>query len=271
MANVPLPEELRGVAVPPEHPTAADVLVRLKAIQGVFRDPLADVAEPTGRSADLDMALSNLTKGHDGVACFNHLYKVITAEINNKINEGGFFHDNKFLNQFDAVFADRYFDAMQRYMNQAEDSPAPKCWQILFENRERKITPMQFAIDGIVCHVWMDLPIAVAQVCKETGRSLDDNTHNDFQKVNDIFREKIPKLRKHFESPSEREFDHSIVRHIVNHVSDFIVVHARDIAWKHATELWHVWDPPGNDELTKKKNDLDERASYICRGILGVL
>jgi len=120
MANVPLPEGLRAVAVPPEHPTAADVLVRLKAIQGVFRDPPPDVAEPTGRSADLDMALSNLTKVHDGVACFNHLYKVITAEINNKINEGGFFHDNEFVNQFDAVFADRYFDAMQRYMNQSK-------------------------------------------------------------------------------------------------------------------------------------------------------
>jgi hypothetical protein len=266
MANVPLPEEIRQFAVPAEPATAAVVLKQLKAIQGVFKDPLADVAEPTGRSTDLDDALSDLKNGHDGVACFNHLYKVITAEINNKINEG-FFSSKGFLNQFDAVFADRYFDAMQRYMDQSEDRPAPKCWQLLFENRDSEISPMQFAIDGVVCHVWMDLPIAVVQVCKDTGKSLDD-IHDDFQKVNEIFHEKIPKLRKHFEDPHERKVDRSIVRHIVNHACDFIVVHSRNIAWKHATELWDVWDSPDKRE---KEKLLDNHASYICRGILGIL
>jgi Family of unknown function (DUF5995) len=267
MPNVPLPKGIDEVAVPPKPATVVGVLERLKAIQGTFREePLANAPEP----ADLETALSDLKKdGRDGVVCFNHLYRVITAEINREIMRGRFFHDNNFLTQFDVIFADRYLDAIRRYTDPAKYGPAPECWRILFEYRkDREISPMQFAICGVTCHVFFDLPIAVVQVCKEMGESLDDGTLCDFLKINDIFHKKIPKLREHFEDEFERRFDRSIVKLFANHVCDFIVVQSRDLAWQHAKELWGVWAPPGNDKLTKKKTDLDNCASYIVRGIL---
>lgn len=267
MPDVPLPEGIGQVAVPPEPATVAGVLERLKAIQATFREePLANAPE----SPDLETALSDLKKdGRDGVVCFNHLYRVITAEINKEIMRGGFFHDNNFLTQFDVIFADRYLDAIRRYTDPAKYGSAPECWRILFEYRkDREISPMQFAICGVTCHVLFDLPIAVVQVCKEMGESLDDRTLGDFLKVNDIFHKKIPKLREHFEDEFERRFDRSIVKLLANHFCDFIVVQSRDLAWQHANELWGVWDPPDNDKLTEKKTDLDNCTSYIVRGIL---
>ena len=267
MSGVPLPQGIDEVAVPPVPPTVPGVLQRLEAIQATFtEEPLANAPQP----ADIKAAISDLKQsGRDGVVCFNHLYRVITADINEKILQGRFFHDNDFLTQFDVIFADRYLEAIRRYANPAKYGPAPACWRILFEYREhRDIHPMQFAICGIACHVMFDLPIAVVQVCKNMRRSLDDDTHEDFQKVNTIFHEKIPELRRHYEDRSERAFDRSIVRHIANRVCDSIVVLSRDLAWQHAKGLWQVWDPPDNDKLTWNTDDLDNRTSYIARGVL---
>jgi Family of unknown function (DUF5995) len=126
MAYVPLPEGICDVAVPPQTPTAADVLARLKMIQGLFHaDPLAYVDDSSARLADLDSALADLRKGQDGVACFNYLYMVITADIKKKIEEGGFFRDNDFINKFDAFFGDRYISALQKYAGCSTSGPAP--------------------------------------------------------------------------------------------------------------------------------------------------
>ena len=265
MPDVPLPAGIDEIAIPPDPADVPGVLERLRAIQRTFREPLA-TADP----ADFKGALADLKKdGRDGVVCFNHLYRVITAEINKEIHNGGFFHDNKFLTQFDVIFADRYLDAIRRYTDPAKYGPPPECWRILFKYREdREISPMQFAICGITCHVWMDLPFAVVQACKAMGESLDEYTHRDFQKINYIFHKKIPALRAYFEDPFERRFDRSIVKRLANNVCDFIVVQSRDLAWHHANELWAAWDPPNNDELARKKNDLDNQASHIVRIVL---
>jgi hypothetical protein len=267
MPNVELPKDIIA-ATRPKPSDVPGVLARLKAIQSTFQeDPLAGAPEPS----DLKTVLSDLKKQprHDGVVCFNHLYRVITAEISKKIAQGDFFHNDDFLTQFDVIFADRYLDAIRRYADPAGYGPAPACWSVLFEYREdRQISPMQFAISGVACHVLFDLPIAVVQVCKDMGESLDGRTHYDFQKINRIFQEKIPKLRKYFEAPSERMIDRSIVKRLANHICDLIVIQSRDLAWQHAKELWGVWDPVGNDKFTKKKSDLDNCASYIVRAIL---
>jgi Family of unknown function (DUF5995) len=267
MPDVKLPDGIIA-ATHPEPSDVPKVLGRLKAIQGTFRgERLANAKEPP----DLKTVISDLKNWTDGVVCFNHLYRVITADINKEIKKGGFFHSDNFLTRFDVIFADRYLDAIRRYADPAEFGPAPECWRILFKYREdQKIHPMQFAICGVACHVWMDLPIAVVRVCKEMGKSLDDHTRSDYQKVNVIFDEKIPKLRKHYEDHFERKFDRSIFKRLANRICDCIVVQSRNLAWQHAKELWEVWDPPDNDELTKKENDLDNQASAIVRVILWI-
>jgi hypothetical protein len=279
MPDVKLPDKIKE-ATCPEPDDVPGVLARLRAIQEVLReeDPRAEeVNDPSGKPEDLDKDLSELKKLHDGLACFNHLYRVITADINNKITEdktkteGRFFHNDVFLTEFDVVFAKRYLEAIRNYAdNPSADGATPKCWRLLFENRQdRDISRMQFAIHGVTCHVWMDLPAAVVEVCKETGRELDPDTHTDFQKVNEIFHEKIPALRKHFEGNIEREIDRSVVRHFANHLCNYTVIVSRDLAWHHAWGLWKVWDPAENDEFRKKVNHLDNFAAHMGRGVLG--
>jgi Family of unknown function (DUF5995) len=269
MLSVPLPKGIDKAVALPGPSNVPGVLTRLEEIQATFRgegDPLADASRPL----DFKAAISDLKEhGRDGVVCFNHLYRVITADINEKIQGGKFFRNNNFLTQFDVIFADRYLDAIRRYANPAEYGSAPACWRLLFEYRKyRDIHPMQFAICGVACHVLFDLPIATVQVCKNMSMSLDDDTHVDFQKINTIFNEKIPELRKHYEDKSERAFDRSIVKRIANRVCDSIVLLSRDLAWQHAKELWQVWDPPGNGKSTRNMDDLDNRTSYIARVIL---
>ena len=270
MTELPLPGGICDVAVAPSTPTAAEVLVQLEKIQELFgEDPLGSAGDVSDLSADIDVALANLTSVRDGVACFNYLYTVITDDIKSKIGQGDFFRDNDFMNQFDAVFADRYFGALRKYAVGSTDDPAPASWQLLFENREKPgITPLQFATGGVNAHVNVDLPCAVVEVCKDTERELDENTHHDFQKINDIFYEKIPALRRYFESPGERDVDTETVGLVVNDVCDKIVLFARDIAWEHANMLWRVWDD--SPELERKEKDLDHLTSHFGELILRV-
>jgi hypothetical protein len=269
MPSVPLPEGIDKAVAPPGPSTVPGVLERLEAIQATFRGEGESLWNAPQR-ADLKAAISDLTDTHhDGVVCFNHLYRVITADINEKIQGGRFFRNNDFLTQFDVIFADRYLDAIRRYANPAKYGSAPACWRLLFEYREdRNIHPMQFAICGVACHVLFDLPIATVQACKNMCMSLDDDTHVDFQKINTIFNEKIPELRKHYEDKSERALDRSIVKRMANRVCDSIVLLSRDLAWQHAKELWQMWDPPGNGKSKRNMDDLDNRTSYIARIIL---
>jgi Family of unknown function (DUF5995) len=266
MPDDKLPDDIIA-ATSPEPKNVPEVLERLKAIHSTLvKKQVAADQDPS----DLSVAHAYLAARHDGLACFNHLYRVITAEINEKIEKGDYFRDNEFLTQFDVEFAKRYLSAIRKYADPSANGPAPACWQVLFENRENlKISPMKFAISGIACHVCLDLPIALVSTCKDRRKSLNAHTHDDFQKINLIFYEKIPRLRRHFEDTSERAFDHSIIKRLANQISDFTVSFTRDIAWQHGMELWGAWS--SSARLAKKEHDLDNRTYYIARGVLWYL
>jgi len=267
-------------ATNPDLADVPQVLERLKAIQDILDKELRDrlgeeIADPADH-VDLDAAFASMAKRTDGLACFNYLYRVITAEINVKIEDENFFHDNDFLTKFDVAFAQRYLGAIRKYTDQHEYGTAPACWRVLFENRENpKISPMQFAIAGVTCHVWLDLPIALVNVCKETKKTLDVGVHDDFQEVNIIFYEKIPKLRRHFENTSERELDHSIIKRLTNHMCDFTVMWARDRAWRHGMKLWDEWgpgdEPKDEEKVAETEKELDNHAAFMVRATLGLL
>jgi hypothetical protein len=263
MPDVMLPDDIIK-ATYPEPTNVPEVLDRLKAVHRALDQGQAPAdLDPS----DLGATHAYLAARHDGLACFNHLYRVITADINEKIEKGGFFRNDEFLTQFDVEFAKRYLNAIRKYADPSASVLAPACWQVLFENRENlKISPMQFAICGVACHVCLDLPIALVTTVKDMSMSLNKHTHDDFQKVNLIFYEKIPKLRRHFEDKSERTFDRSTIKRLANQISDFTVSFTRDIAWQHGTELWGTWG--SSARLAKKENELDNRTYYIARGAL---
>jgi hypothetical protein len=208
------------------------VLQRMRMIQAALAE------EPPGE--DLE-SLRELHEMKDGLACFNHLYRVITAQILTELAAGEFFHDPTFLQELDVQFARRYFTAIATY---GAGHCSSRSWAVLIDRRrDPAITPMQFAVAGVNTHVNFDLPFAVVATCQKLGHSLHtDQQKHDYDRVNEVFFTKIPALRRHFEDRWDRRLDRRIVRQINNHVDDMVVVLDRGLAWLQAEQLWRIRD-----------------------------
>ena len=99
----------------------------------------------------------------DGVACFNRLYRTITASVLRGLGTRRF-KDPDFIATLDVTFANRYFSAVRASVTEAR--VVAGAWQVLIERRDdRRIHPIQFAAAGVNAHVDLDLAVAVAATC----------------------------------------------------------------------------------------------------------
>jgi hypothetical protein len=201
----------------------------------------------------------------DGLACFNHLYRVITNQILAKLNESNaFFQDPEFLNELDLQFARRYLHAIATSPSQ----DTPSSWRVLFQKRsDSRITPMQFAVAGVNTHVNFDLPFAVVKTVHALRRTKLDvpQQRHDYDRVNNVFFAKIPKLRHHLEESWEKRIDRDVLRLINNRVDDVIVVVDRALAWVQAERLWRT---PVGEQLDRAERRIDDWVSVVNRGLL---
>ncbi len=182
---------------------------------------------------------------HDGLACFDFLYTIITTnilDVLSGLDDDPVFHDNEFMATFDVAFADRYLDAV----GCSKTPTDPACWRTLLTHREDPgISPLIFAVAGVNAHINYDLPFAVVAACVELDRELNTlDNHEDYQLINWFFFHHMQQLRQHFESQFERDFDKSFVSWIENKLGDWVVVFSRDRAWKRALKIWEVRDDP---------------------------
>jgi hypothetical protein len=182
----------------------------------------------------------------DGLACFNHLYTVITRRVRDGIADG-FFEDIPFITQLDVEFANRYFDAIRAH--EWLPGSAPRAWQVLFDRRSNKwIEPMQFAIAGVNAHVNLDLCVAVVNACAALRtHPTHGHQHTDYLRINDIFAEEMKGLRQHYESGFSRMVD-NLATPVLDAVCNWSVVTYRNIAWHKALELWDI-RRRGRDDL----------------------
>ncbi|HZQ85891.1 MAG TPA: DUF5995 family protein [Acidimicrobiales bacterium] len=169
----------------------------------------------------------------DGLACFNHLYTVITAQVQRDYLDGKF-SDGDFITRLDVAFANRYLRAVE-----AGTGLAPAPWRCLLELRsDRRISPLAYAVAGVSAHVNYDLAFAVVETGMEMGRFAPTD-HDDYRHLNTIFFREMRKLRQHFEDPDERSFEKSLgLTTLENLAGDVVVVVARYIAWRKALRLW---------------------------------
>jgi hypothetical protein len=169
----------------------------------------------------------------DGVACFNHLYTVITGQVQKDYLDG-LFSDGDFITRLDVAFANRYLRAIDAGTDHA---PAP--WRCLLELRsDHRISPLAYAVAGVSAHVNYDLAFAVLETGMEMG-VMGPMDHGDYQHLNKIFFREMRKLRQHFEDPEERSFEKSFgLTTLENIAGDVVVVVARYIAWRKAQRLW---------------------------------
>jgi hypothetical protein len=202
---------------------------------------------------------------HDGIACFNFLYHVITQRVLEWIEDGRF-TDREYLTQLDVVFANRYFDALRAY--DADPDSAPSSWDALFERRDQTgIAPMQFAVAGVNAHVNFDLPLSAVTVCERMGRELGQGTQRaDYDMVNAVFAEEMQTLRRHFEDRFERWIDEHVLAHVEDALGNFSVEAARDTAWANAEVLWSLRRHDGAER--EFVESLDRLVGLAGRGVL---
>lgn len=174
---------------------------------------------------------------HDGVACFNHLYTVITRRVLAGI-EGGRFADAEYLTALDLAFVNRYLKALRLSVNRIASVPSP--WRVLIRRRERQsIAAIQFAVAGVNAHVNYDLPSAVVDTSLVLGGDPDSGTRrSDYLIVNQIFAEEMQGLRQHFMNEMARVLDEKAFSQVLNVIGNWSIVEARDAAWRNAEILW---------------------------------
>jgi hypothetical protein len=178
----------------------------------------------------------------DGLACFNHLYTIITGQVQDDYLAGNF-ASGDFITRLDVAFANRYLGALD-----AELEASPRPWQCLLEQRsDRWISPLAFALVGVSAHVNFDLAFAVVETGTQMGR-LNLVDHTDYQHLNTIFFREMRVLRHHYEDGTERWLERAFgLTTLENLLGDAMVVVARYLAWHKAKRLWHQRAEAGAD------------------------
>lgn len=190
---------------------------------------------------------------------FAVLYRDVTVQVRDKINEGGYFENNKQMEHLDVVFANRYLDAIHEYLN--DDRPN-QSWLVAFE-ASRSSSPMilQHLLLGMNAHINLDLAIATAQVAP--GNSLP-GIKNDFQKIMDILSGMIDEVQERIEvvSPSFRLID-KFGGKTDERIAGFVINKARELAWDTAEKL--AFESPEQVKQSSKYHD--EIVAIVAKGI----
>lgn len=207
--------------------------------------------------------LEELIRECEGIDCpvgyFAGLYRLTTLEIVSRA-ENGEFENNDRMRKMDAIFANRYFDAVNGFFN---EKPVSKAWQAAFEGADMKnLSVIQHLFLGMNAHINLDLTVAAAEVAP--GESIHD-FKKDFDKVN-IILEGLFDITEHdiariwhplglFLTLGER---------VGNLFLAFGMQFARKNAWKHAVELAMASEEE-KPELIRK---LDEHAAHLAHRII---
>ncbi len=237
--------------------TAPDSADACAKVQGVI-DQLKAVQQEAENNAPPPEA--------DGVASFNYLYTQITTGILTRLQDGGF-KDPQFLSELDVQFAHRYLNALAEH--QQNPATGPRAWRVLFDRRsDPHITRMQFAVAGVNAHVNFDLAFALVATWEPTGPS--DPTgpqHDDYETVNQIFRDEMAKLRHYFEDPLLRKLDSSTLERVSNHFDDMLVIVFRNAAWNAAEHLWRL-EHKAATEFKLKTDAMDIMTALAGQAVL---
>jgi hypothetical protein len=175
----------------------------------------------------------------DGVSWFNKLYRRVTERVMTAVADGTF-ENPDFVTRLDVVFANLYFDALQKFLHDRD--AAPRAWSPLFDGNDNPgVAPIQFALAGMNAHINRDLMVALVRVCEEMGLTVeDDSPHNrDYDRLNPILEEVEKTVRAWFLEGLVGEFDH-LFEKIDTIVANWSVVEARSAAWSHAETLWRI-------------------------------
>ncbi len=182
--------------------------------------------------AALDEIVARAKREGDRVGYFATLYRAVTARVKEGI-ETGFFDDGPRMEKLDAVFANRYLDALVAH--ERGDRPT-RSWEVTFDAAARwRPIVLQHLLVAINAHINLDLGIAAARVAP--GNSLRA-LRRDFDRINEILASMVGGVRRNVGdvSPWIGLLDRiGGARKEV--VINFSVRVARREAWRFATQL----------------------------------
>jgi len=201
--------------------------------------------------------------GEDGLACFNHLYREITAEVWERIQSNGF-RSREFITKLDVEFAKRYFDAV---LPRADGRPVPESWRVVLDRRsDPEINRIQFAVAGVNAHVDFDLAFALLTTCRDLCRPFGEDERADYNLINQVFANHMRALRQHFEDWWMRVLDRGLFAFIADEGGEVAVIAARDAAWDRAKHLATLFGRDFDEESAR----IDRNAAFVGRAVLGI-
>ncbi len=184
---------------------------------------------------EMDRRSDPMVESCDHDVVFATAYLRTTEQYRKAVEDPNFFHDNRFENHVDAVFARYYFDAFDAWHTGRRDA-VPKAWAIAFRAADaRELSGSGNLLLGMNAHVQRDLPFVIAAL----GAAAPDGTSRkpDHDRVNRILADVYPPLIKEL----ARRFDPSIDRGVPTSYDDLAIFQMlpgwREAAWRNAERL----------------------------------
>jgi Family of unknown function (DUF5995) len=131
----------------------------------------------------LDQVITWATQEESTIGYFAVLYKRSTVAIRQALNDGKFY-DPPLMERFDAVFAGRYFDALNAYFYPDEyPGGLTLPWEVAFVRQELgHSTMLQHMMAGLNAHINFDLGLATAKMVPNSLQAFE----HDFNLINAI-------------------------------------------------------------------------------------
>jgi uncharacterized protein DUF5995 len=235
-----------------------------EAVAGIVCDHPAGIGAVIAKLGALQSVLDDLPPCRAGnrVAAFNELYLTITRRVDGALLTDA--SDPEFLELLDVEFAKRYFDALDRWNRDDEDTP--DVWEVLFKRaRDMRMSRLAAATLGVNAHINHDLALALVATWNGLGAPEDDVIHHDYLLVNQIFYDEIPLLRQGYSTEWQMEIDH-LVGPLDDWSQRMLVTVTRAHAWDQALRLWAVREDEGDFEQACRT--MDRAASLIGEWLL---
>jgi hypothetical protein len=163
---------------------------------------------------------------------FAALYRQVTIQVKHGIANGRF-ADGPRMERLDVVFANRYLEAMQRFVR---GELPPAAWLVAFRAASSwRLLILQHLLLGINAHINLDLGIAAAQVAPGDALPL---LKSDFEAINTILATMLDAVQEDIGavSPWLWLLDR-IGGRTDEAIATFSLLRARDAAWNVAEKL----------------------------------
>src|SRR5690349_1181418 len=184
--------------------------------------------------AEMKARLSPLAAACDHDSIFSLAYLRVTENVK-AAADNGYFHDRRWLTQVDAVFAQMYFDTMDRWSS-GDHAGVPHAWRIALQASDDKtMSGIGDFMLNMNAHINNDFPYVLEKVgltaADGTSHKPDHNAYND----------RLDSLYHPVFDEEAARFDPMFNRYDLGPVDDLVVSTImrgwREMVWRHAEAL----------------------------------